>query len=106
MATNTLSETIKTVEPGEDGDQAYHRLYGEQIKPCEFRRWYAVIQRGDTCIETDEETCAAIGQYIKEGMTVDEAFASHCPDYVGPGEFSVAFNRERRKKLSSVPVES
>ena len=45
MATNTLSELIKTVQVGEDGDEAYRRLYADQVKPCDFRRWFATVQR-------------------------------------------------------------
>lgn len=96
MATGTLSELIKTVTVGEDGDQAFVRLYGSQVKPCDFRRWYAQIKLTETSAETDEATVAKIKEYIAEELTVDEAFKDFCPDYVGPGEFSVAYTRQVR----------
>lgn len=96
MATESLSELIKTVTVGEDGDQAYVRLYGSQVKPCDFRRWYAQVKMTEGSLETDEATVAKIKEYLAEELTVDEAFKDFCPDYVGPGEFSVAYTKQVR----------
>jgi len=104
MGTNKMNESIEITKPGEDSDRAYLRLYGTQVKPCDFRRWFTVISRGDVCLETDEEIGATIAEYIAEGMTVDEAFATHCPGYVGPGEFSVRWTRELRAIAAPAPV--
>lgn len=103
MATNTLSELIKTVQVGEDGDEAYRRLYANQVKPCDFRRWFATVQRDGTTIETDDDTIGMIKEYIAEGMIVDEAFKDFVPDYVGPGEFSVAYDKEIRSRKAVKP---
>jgi hypothetical protein len=96
MAEQPLSELIKTVQVGEDGDQAYVRLYGSQVKPCDFRRWYAQVKLTETCTETDEATVAKIKEYIADEIPVDEAFKDFCPNYVGPGEFSVAYTKQVR----------
>ena len=106
MATESLSELIKTVTVGEDGDQAYVRLYGSQVKPCDFRRWYAQVKLTDASLETDEATVAKIKEYLAEELTVEEAFKDFCPDYVGPGEFSVAYTRQVRilKAAVAAPV--
>lgn len=94
MAIDSLSELIKTVTVGEDGDQAYVRLYGSQVKPCDFRRWYAQVKLTGASLETDEATVAKIKEYLAEELTVDEAFKDFCPGYVGPGEFSVAYTKQ------------
>ena len=104
MAANTLSTSIEIVKPGEDGDQAYRRLYGEQVKPCDFRRWFTVVSITKACGELNDDMLKTISEYVDEGMTVDEAFATHCPDYVGPGEFSVLWNRERLRAIAE-PVD-
>ncbi|MCA9010361.1 MAG: hypothetical protein KDB01_11470 [Planctomycetaceae bacterium] len=101
MATNALKEVITTVEQNENSDDAYQRLYGHQIKPCDFRRWFTKIKSAKACAEIDEEASAAIAGYVNEGMTIEEAFAQHCPDYVGPGEFAVALNRYRRSQAAT-----
>ena len=106
MAANTLSEVIKSIEPGEDGDQAYRRLYAHQVKPCDFRRWFAVIKRGDTCLEIDEAAANVMGELVTEGISVEEAFLEYCPGFVGPGEFSVAFNCERKRLMAATPAPS
>lgn len=108
MATESLSELIKTVSVGEDGDQAYVRLYGSQVKPCDFRRWYAQVKLTDASLETDEATVAKIKEYLVEELTVDEAFKDFCPDYVGPGEFSVAYTKQvmMLKAAVSAQIES
>ena len=103
MAANTLSELIKTVRDGEDGDEAYRRLYADQVKPCDFRRWFSTVQRDGTTVETDEDTVDMIKQYIAEKMVVDEAFTDFVPDYVGPGEFSVAYDKEIRSRKAVKP---
>lgn len=107
MATQSLNELIKTVRVGEDGDQAYTRLYGHQVKPCDFRRWYTQVKQTNTSIEIDPETVAKIAAYIAEDLRVDEAFKDFCPDYIGPGEFSVAYTKEvaAQKAAAAVPVE-
>ncbi len=94
MATESLSELIKTVSVGEDGDQAYVRLYGSQVKPCDFRRWFTQVKLTGASLETDEATVAKIKEYLTEELTVDEAFKDFCPDYVGPGEFSVWYTKQ------------
>lgn len=107
MAANTLSELIKTVRDGEDGDEAYRRLYADQVMPCDFRRWFSTVQRDGTTVETDKETVDIIKEYIAEKMVVDEAFKDFVPDYVGPGEFSVAYDKEirsRKAAKAAVPV--
>lgn len=106
MAIDSLSELIKTVTVGEDGDQAYVRLYGSQVKPCDFRRWYAQVKLTGASLETDEATVAKIKEYLAEELTVDEAFKDFCPGYVGPGEFSVAYTKQVRilKAAVAAPV--
>lgn len=98
MATNALSEVIKDVRVGEDGDEAYRRLYADQVKPCDFRRWFATVERDGKTNETDEATVEAIKEYISLDMSVDEAFKDFAPDYVGPGVFSVAYDKEVKSR--------
>ncbi len=100
MAANTLSEVMKTVQDGEDGDAAYRRLYGHQTRPCDFRRWFSAVQQNKACQEISEELNTQIAGYIQEGMLVEEAFRQHCPDFVGPGEFSVAYDKELNSRKS------
>lgn len=104
MATNSLSELIKTILVGEDGDQAYVRLYGSQVKPCDFRRWFAQVKLTGDSRETDADTVEQIKLYVAEEMTVDEAFKDFCPDYIGPGEFSVAYTQQVRVLKAAQPV--
>jgi len=104
MAANTLSELIKTVRDGEDGDEAYRRLYADQVKPCDFRRWFATVQRDKTTNETDDATIEAIKEYLELGMIVDEAFKDFCPDYVGPGEFHMAYEKEIRSRKAAAAL--
>lgn len=105
MAKNSLSEMIKTIQDDEDGDQAYGRLFGHQMRPCTFRRVFTAIQSGQGTTEVDAETAAKIKVYVDEKMNVDEAFKSHCPEFIGPGEFSVAFDKEKKAR-KSVPAPS
>jgi len=95
----SLSEKIALVELGENGDQAWGRLYGDQCRPCNFRNWYAAINSGDTS-RVPAEVVESIQVLIEEGLHVDEAFHAYAPDYVTPGQFYVAFDNEiqRRKK--------
>lgn len=104
MATVALSELIKTVRAGEDGDEAYRRLYADQVKPCDFRRWFSTVQRDGTTIETDDDTIGMIKEYVAEGMIVDEAFKDFCPDYVGPGEFHMAYEKEIRSRKAAAAL--
>lgn len=107
VAEQSLSELIKTVSVGEDGDQAYARLYGKQVKPCDFRRWYTQVKQTGTSAEIDADTVENIATYIAEDLRVDEAFKDFCPDYVGPGEFSVAYTKEvaaQKAAAGKVPV--
>jgi hypothetical protein len=106
MATESLSELIKTVTVGEDGDQAFVRLYGSQVKPCDFRRWFTQVKLTGASLETDEATIAKIKEYLADELTVDEAFKDFCPDYVGPGEFSVAYTKQVKilKATTEAPV--
>lgn len=104
MAANALSEVIKGVQVGEDGDEAYRRLYADQVKPCDFRRWFASVQRDGITNETDDVTINAIKEYLELGMSVDEAFVDFVPDYVGPGVFSVAYEKEVKSRKAAVPV--
>lgn len=104
MAADALSEVIKGVQVGEDGDEAYRRLYADQVKPCDFRRWFASVQRDGVTNETDDVTINAIKEYLELGMSVDEAFVDFVPDYVGPGVFSVAYEKEVKSRKASVPV--
>lgn len=101
MGTNALSELVKDVRTGEDGDAAYERLCGHQIKACDFRRWYAQVKLNGPLIEADTATATKLGEYIAEGMTVEESFAEHCPDYVSPGVFGVAYEREMKSRTSA-----
>jgi hypothetical protein len=97
---------ITSVKPGEDYDQAYARLYGSQMRPCTFRRVFAAIQSGATTTEVDEAAATKIKGYVTEGMSVDEAFVAHCPEFVGPGEFVRAYDKEmkaRRNAAASSP---
>lgn len=104
MDANALSEVIKGVQVGEDGDEAYRRLYADQVKPCDFRRWFASVQRDGVTNETDDVTISAIKEYLELGMSVDEAFVDFVPDYVGPGVFSVAYEKEVKSRKAAVPV--
>ena len=103
MAKDSLKEVIKTVHDGEDADQAYARLYGHQMRPCTFRRVFAAIQSKNETTEVDAETLVKIRSYVDEKMNVDEAFSSHCPDFVSPGQFSVAFEKELKARKKPVP---
>jgi hypothetical protein len=96
MATDTLDTLVSTIKPDENSDAAYERVYGNQVKPCDFRRWFTLLKCKKPCDEISEETAAAIAGYIAEDMTIEEAFATHCPDYVGPGEFAHALRKFRR----------
>lgn len=104
MAADALSEVIKGVIAGEDADEAYRRLYSDQVKPCDFRRWFASVQRDGVTNETDDVTINAIKEYLELGMSVDEAFIDFVPDYVGPGVFSVAYEKEVKSRKAAVPV--
>lgn len=104
MATGALSEVIKGVIDGEDGDEAYRRLYADQVKPCDFRRWYATVERDGTTNETDDMTVDAIKEYISLDMSVDEAFVDFVPGYVGPGVFGSAYEKEVKSRKAAVAV--
>lgn len=98
VAKNSLKEVIRSIQDNEDADQAYARLFGHQMRPCTFRRVFAVLQGGEETTEVDAETATKIKGYISEKLNVDEAFQSHCPDFVSPGEFSVAFEKEKKAR--------
>jgi len=103
MAAKQLSEVVKDVLDGEDSDTAYARLYADQVKPCDFRRWFAQVSRDETSVEVSKEMLEYLKTYIAEKMTVEEAFKAHEPNYVGPGEFLTVYSREmkERKKAAS-----
>jgi hypothetical protein len=94
MAAKQLSEVVKGVIDGEDSDTAYARLYADQVKPCDFRRWFAQVLLTGLCVEVDDKMLGDLKGYVAEKMTVEEAFATHVPGFVGPGEFLTAYSRE------------
>jgi hypothetical protein len=98
MAAKQLSEVVKDVLDGEDSDTAYARLYADQVKPCDFRRWFAQVSRDKTSPEVSKEMLKSLETYIAEKMTVDEAFKAHEPNYIGPGEFLTAYVREMKTR--------
>jgi hypothetical protein len=100
MAAKQLSEVVKGVLDGEDSDTAYARLYADQVKPCDFRRWFAQVLLTGLCVEVDDKMLGDLKGYIEEKMTVEEAFAAHVPDYVGPGQFLTVYSREIKDRKS------
>lgn len=100
MASERLTKAVSEIITGEDGDAAYARLFGQQCKPCDFRRWYSQVRNTGTC-EMGEEMTAKLKSYIDEGIDIDDAFKDHVPDYVGPGEFGTAYTKEMRSRKAA-----
>lgn len=100
MASERLTKAVSEIITGEDGDVAYARLFGDQCKPCDFRRWYSQVRRDGTC-EMGEEMTVKLKAYIDEGIDIDDAFKDHVPDYIGPGEFGTAYTREIRARKAA-----
>lgn len=100
MASERLTKAVSEIITGEDGDAAYARLFGQQCKPCDFRRWYSQVRNTGTC-EMGEEMTAKLKSYIDEGIDIDDAFKDHVPDYVGPGEFGTAYTKEVRARKAA-----
>jgi len=106
MAAKQLSDVVKEVLDGEDSDAAYARLYADQCKPCDFRRWFAQVTKDKTSVEVSKEMLESLQSYINEKMTVDEAFKAHEPNYVGPGEFLTAYSREMKARKANKKPDS
>jgi len=104
MAAKQVSEAVASVLEGEDSDVAYARLFGAQVKPCDFRRWFTQVSRDGTSSEVDAETIEALTLYVGEKMTVEEAFKAHVPDFVGPGEFLTAYSKEMKARKEKPAV--
>jgi hypothetical protein len=105
MASERLKTAVSQIITGEDGDQAFARLFGDQCKPCDFRRWYSQVRANGTC-EMGEEMTAKLKTYIDEGIDIDDAFKDHVPDYIGPGEFGTAYTIEvRARKAAAASAE-
>ena len=100
MASERLTKAVSEIITGEDGDVAYARLFGDQCKPCDFRRWYSQVRNNGTC-EMGEEMTLKLKAYIDEGIEIDDAFKDHVPDYIGPGEFGTAYTREMRARKAA-----
>lgn len=97
MASERLKVAVSQIVDGEDGDVAFARLFADQCKPCDFRRWYSQVRNTGTC-EMGDEMSAKLKSYIDEGIEIDDAFKDHVPDYVGPGEFGAAYTKEVRAR--------
>jgi len=100
MASERLTKAVSEIITGEDGDVAYARLFGDQCKPCDFRRWYSQVRNTGVC-EMGEEMTLKIKAYIDEGIDIDDAFKDHVPDYIGPGEFGTAYTKEIRARKAA-----
>lgn len=100
MASERLTAAVAQIITGEDGDAAFARLFGDQCKPCDFRRWYSQVRNTGTC-EMGEEMTAKLKTYIDEGIDIDDAFKDYVPDYVGPGEFGTAYTKEIRARKAA-----
>ncbi len=105
MASERLSVAVSQIIDGEDGDMAYARLFGDQCKPCDFRRWYSQVRNTGKC-EMGEEMTAKLKSYIDEGIGIDDAFKDHVPDYIGPGEFGTAYTKEVRSRKAAAKAAS
>ena len=100
MASERLTIAVSQIIDGEDGDVAFARLFGDQCKPCDFRRWYSQVRNTGKC-EMGEEMTAKLKSYIDEGIEIDDAFKDHVPDYIGPGEFGTAYTKEIRARKAA-----
>ena len=100
MASERLTVAVSQIIDGEDGDVAFARLFGDQCKPCDFRRWYSQVRNTGKC-EMGEEMTAKLKSYIDEGIEIDDAFKDHVPDYIGPGEFGTAYTIEVRARKAA-----
>jgi hypothetical protein len=106
MVKITAEQAVQMIQPGEEPHNAYARIYADQCKPCDFRRWYTMIRTTGECAEVSEDVQAEIQVLISEGVGDHEAFVEMFPDYVTHAAFDTAWFKQRRKKVPAViPVE-
>ena len=82
-----LSEAVSEVGPEENIEAAFVRLYGNQVKPEDFRRVFNAVRR------LPQEMIDKIQEHA--GLTPDEAFRKCCPEYVDIGQFMTAVLESR-----------
>ena len=83
-----LSEAVSQVGPEEDIEAAFVRLYGNQVKPEDFRRVFNVVRR------LPQEMIDKIQEHA--ALTPEEAFRKCFPDYVDVGQFLTAVLESRK----------
>ena len=98
MVVVTAEQAVRMIQPGENPDEAYVRIFAYQTKPCDFRRWFSMVKSKGTCDEVTPEVVEEIKELIIEGFDDHSSFMAMYPDYVTQGVYATEWIKTRNKK--------
>lgn len=91
-----LQNAVEQVGADENIESAYIRLFGDQINPEQFTRWFQVVR------QVPAEFIPLIQEHAK--LAPHEAFRKCFPDYVDIGKFMDAVIESRTLPAVPAPV--